>query len=63
MREEDTLSVLVELDNLEVEFLANSDGRLVFLLEVTGGAEAFYSVVEGNNGALVGEFGNRTLVD
>ncbi len=56
MREDDALAVLVELDNLEVEFLVHLGCGAIFLGEVLGSSEAFHTVGESYNGALVEHF-------
>ena len=58
MRNEDTLSIAVELQNLNVELVANSYRALVFLLQVTCRAEAFYAFVKQDGCALVGDLQN-----
>ena len=61
VRNEDTLSVAVELDYLERQFVAHSNRRFVFLLEVTCGAECLNALFEDDNSALVGNLSYLTI--
>ena len=63
MREDDALRLLVELNHLEGQCLALNGLRAILLLEVLGSSEAFNVLVESNNGTLLEQFGNLTLVD
>ena len=63
MREDDALAILVELNYLEGQCLTLSGLRAILLNEVLRSSEAFYILVEGNNGTLLEQFGNLTLVD
>ena len=60
---ENTLSVAVELDYLERQFVANSYRALVLFLEVTGCAECLNALFQTNNSALVGQFNYFTIYD
>ena len=63
MAEDDALAVLVELDYLELELLVQLSLRTVLLNEVLGSSEAFYAILQLDNGTLVQEFDDSTLVD
>ncbi len=60
---DDALGVLVELDNLEVELFVNLGLRAVFLDEVFGSGEAFNTVGESDNSALLEHLDDGAFVN
>ena len=63
MAQDDALSILVELDNLELQFLVLLGWSSVFLNKVLGSCETFNAVRQADNSALVEELGDSALVD
>ena len=63
MRKNDAFGIFVELDYLEVEFLINLSLSSVFLNEMFGSRETFYSVRQCDNRAFFEHFDNRSLMD
>ena len=61
--QDDALAFLVELDNLEGQLLVQLSLASVFLYLVLGSCEAFYSILQLDNGTLVEHLYDGTLVD
>lgn len=61
--QDDSLVVLVELNHLEVELVAELGLCAVFLDEVLGRREALYTMLEADDGALVEHFGHLAVMD
>ena len=62
VRQDDTLSVLVEFDHLERQFLIELSLRTVFLNEVLRSCETFYTVRQSYYSALIQHFDDSTFV-
>ena len=63
MAEDDTLALLVELNNLEGKLLALLSLAAIFLDEVLGSGKAFHTILQLDYGALVHHLYDGTLVD
>src|SRR5574344_351395 len=63
VRKDDTLRILVELDNLEIQFLAKLCLAAIFLNQVFRSSETFYVSIKCDNGTLIEHLCYLTCVD